>query len=264
MKNSFRTELEVRSDILNELVKKTTEKLKSFPAGYIYVKHRKDNVYFYLVSDEPNSEEKLLDNNEKEYIRSLIQKGYLEKVLKAAERELDVVMKLQRRYPKVLAEEVYDQLSPERKELVNPIIPTDKQIIDKWMSIPYIPKPISDDIPIYKTMRGERVRSKSEQIIADRLHVNGIPYKYECPLQVGDEIIHPDFTILRIRDRRILFYEHCGRMDDAQYANDMVDRSRKYELAGIRQGDKLFYSFESSLMPLDVRVIDQMINETFK
>ena len=61
-----------------------------------------------------------------------------------------------------------------------------------------------------------------------------------------------------------MYYEHCGRMDDAQYANDMVDRSRKYELAGFRQGDKLFYSFESSLQPLDVRVIDQMINTTFK
>ena len=113
-------------------------------------------------------------------------------------------------------------------------------------------------------MNGERVRSKSEMIIADRLFVNGIPYKYECPLMVGDnEIIHPDFTILRIRDRKIIYYEHCGKMDDPGYAEEMVERSVKYSLAGIVQGDSLFYTYESSTKPLDVRVLDNMIKRSF-
>ena len=89
--------------------------------------------------------------------------------------------------------------------------------------------------------------------------------KYECPLMVGDnEIIHPDFTILRISDRKIIYYEHCGRMDDPGYAEDMVERSVKYSLSGILQGDRLFYTFETSATPLDVRVLDEMIRRNFK
>lgn len=127
-----------------------------------------------------------------------------------------------------------------------------------------VKKPISDDIPVYTTMRGERVRSKSEIIIADRLFANGIPYKYECPLKVGNEIIHPDFTILRMSDRKILYHEHCGMADDSGYAEDMVKRINDYSEEGIIQGDSLFLSFETSKQPLDVRVIDRLINSHFR
>ena len=101
-------------------------------------------------------------------------------------------------------------------------------------------------------------------IIADRLYLNGIPYKYECPIKVGDEIIHPDFTILRISDRKILYLEHCGMLDDPKYADDLVRRASLYALEGIVMGDRLFYTFESSKTPLDVRVMEALINNQFR
>lgn len=264
MDNSIRKIIENRYDYLIKLIKRTTEKLRRLPAGTVYVKRHKDYVYYYLAADGRGSREKLINKNEKDYIGTLAQKSYLEKVLKAAETELEVIKRFKGRYPKVVAEEVYEQLSADRKDIVKPIVLTDDQYVLRWQSQPYDPKPISEGIPIFETMRGERVRSKSEQIIADRLYVSGIPYKYECPILVGDEIMHPDFSVLRISDRKILYYEHCGRMDDEDYANDMVDRSRKYALAGIMQGDRLFYTFESSKYPLDVRVVDKLIQEQFK
>jgi predicted nuclease of restriction endonuclease-like RecB superfamily len=113
-------------------------------------------------------------------------------------------------------------------------------------------------------MRGERVRSKSEVIIADRLLISGIPYKYECPLKVGKRVIHPDFTILRLSDRRVVYYEHCGKLDDPEYAEDLVNRVNDYNHAGIIQGERLFMTFETSKTPLDVRVLDKMIKENFR
>lgn len=264
MDNNIRKLIEDRCDYLMKLANRTSERLKSFPVGKVYVKRHKDYVYYYLSSDGQDVQEKAIDKSEKEYIGTLAQKGYLEKVLKAAETEMEVLKRFQGRYPKVVAEEVYEHLSADRQEFVKPIIPTDEQFVLRWQSQPFVPKPIAEGIPIYKTMRGEQVRSKSEQLIADRLYVNGIPYKYECPTLIGDEIFHPDFTVLRISDRKILYYEHCGRMDDEVYANDMVDRSRKYALAGIRQGDSLFYTFESSRYPLDSRVVDNLIRDQFK
>ena len=113
-------------------------------------------------------------------------------------------------------------------------------------------------------MRGERMRSKSEVIIAERLYANGIPYRYECPLKAGKRIIHPDFSILRLSDRKVIYHEHCGRMDNPVYVEDMVQRINDYNSEGILQGDRLFFSFETSDKPLDTRVIDNLINTCFR
>jgi len=42
--------------------------------------------------------------------------------------------------------------------------------IREWLSIPYDRKIIPEDVPVYLTDKGERVRSKSELNIADTLY----------------------------------------------------------------------------------------------
>ena len=259
---NLRDEIKYRIDLISGLSKKAEEKVNSFPEERIKIKHYKNGSYFYIV-DSSNTE-RYLNKNNKELIQQLFQKKYLEEVLKLSLRELKVLKKIQKEYPEVLAEELYESLDEASKAYIKPIIPTDEQFIRNWLNRSYKKKSIRDDVPVYITMKGERVRSKSEQIIADRLYTKGIPDKYECPIKVGDEIIHPDFTILRVSDRKILYLEHCGKMNDAGYIDDMIDRSRKYALEGIIQGDRLFYTFESSSKPLDVRVIDKMIDELFR
>ena len=125
-------------------------------------------------------------------------------------------------------------------------------------------KAFKKDAPEFYTMKGERVRSKSEVIIADRLRANGIPYRYECPLQLGNKLIHPDFTILRMSDRKILYHEHCGKMADQQYIEDMLVRAKDYNRAGIILGDRLFYTFESDTTPLDMTILDNLINQHYR
>ncbi len=54
-------------------------------------------------------------------------------------------------------------------------------------------------------------------------------------------------------------------MDDPEYTeNRVVKRINDYSLAGINLGDKLFITMESSTTPLDVRVLDELINKQFK
>lgn len=72
------------------------------------------------------------------------------------------------------------------------------------------------------TARGERVKSKSELIIADRLYDfrdRGVDYKYEQELLApgGDtrDLRLPDFTV-QYRGRT-WYWEHCGMMDDPVY-----------------------------------------------
>ncbi len=57
--------------------------------------------------------------------------------------------------------------------------------------------------PIFYTHKGERVRSKSEVIIANLLYKYQIPYRYEFPLTIKDfGITYPDFLILNVRKKR--------------------------------------------------------------
>lgn len=160
-----------------------------------------------------NNSPVLLDKGNK-LINDLMQKNYLEKVINVNHKELNVLKKAIEQYPTVTAEEIYEQPTEDRKMLVKPIVTPIEQYVQEWQSQPYTPKPIAEGTSFFETLKGERVRSKSEQIIADRLYANGIPYKYECPLIVNGKLIHPDFTILRKSDRKEVYHEHLGKSDD--------------------------------------------------
>ena len=251
-----------RTKLLSQTIEALDKKLESFPDGRINVGHHKGGVHFILIIG--NAKVRYMNKNDKDLIELLIQKEYIKKVLISAEKESAALNKFIKAFPDVTAECVYDHLSEERKRIAKPIIVGDDQYTAKWLAEPYKRKPFSKDAPKFYTLKGERVRSKSEVIIADRLYAKGIPYKYECPLKVGKEVIHPDFTILRMSDRKVLYHEHCGKMGDPDYTKDIPGRANKYMRNGIFQGDRLFYTFESADCPLDVKALDDFIEKNYR
>ena len=258
----FRKELNARYEILTKSVEDIEKKNKSFPDGRINTRYRNGNTYFYLVNCE--SKEKYLTHEDDALIEQLIQKNYLNKVLKDAKTERKAILKMLELYPEKVAEDVYDSLPEWRKQYATPINLCDEAFAQKWMNTPYKRKPFKKGLPKFYTLKGECVRSKSEAMIADRLFARGIPYRYECPLKIGNRVIHPDFAILRMSDRKILYHEHCGKMDDADYKEDMVERANNYSEAGIVLGERLFYTFESDKVPLDIRTLDRIIDAHYR
>lgn len=256
----IRKDLETRYELLSRSINDIEKKIRLFPEGWVSIRSRNDRYYYYLSGY--NSDDKYL--KDKEQIDTLLQKDYLKKVLRQAKRELSAIEKMSKLYPSTLAEDVFDQLSEGRKSHIKPINVYDDAYAQKWMEAPYKRKPFKKDMPEFYTTKGERVRSKSEIIIADRLRANGIPYRYECPLKVGKKIIHPDFTILRMSDRKILYHEHCGKMDDPKYIEDMLTRGKDYSLEDVLLGDRLFYTFESDTTPLDVAMLDMLIKKHYR
>lgn len=257
----IKNQMKARYELLDKLSRKTSEKLREYPEGSIKIKKCKSGVYYYR-SDMPERD-KIIPKNDINLVKQLAQKNYLEAVLKTSSSEAAFLNQVIENYPDLTSEAVYSRLSDERKQLVRPILLPDDQYIAEWQSKPYITKPFRNDAPVYITMRGERVRSKSEMIIADRLYANNIPYRYECPLILNGILIHPDFTILRIPDRKELYLEHCGRIGDEDYSDDFVDRINLYSDNGIVVGDRLFLTFETVNKPLDVRTIDRLISGVF-
>ena len=254
--------LNSRYILLSKSIEDIEKKIKILPEGRIKIKERNGNTYYYLA--DTKSADKYLGPNDVVLIEQLIQKDYLKKVLKDTKTELSAIAKMLKLYPDSVAEDVYDNLSEGRKKYATPINICDDSFAQKWMNTPYKRKPFKKNSTVFTTIKGERVRSKSEALIADRLFARGIPYRYECPLKVGKRVIHPDFTILRMSDRKILYHEHCGKMDDEDYKEDMVERANDYSEAGIILGDRLFYTFESEKTPLDMRTFDRIIGTHFR
>ena len=262
MADQIKASMSARYELLSKTIVSLEEKIKSLPEGSIKIKKTKSRVYYYFVRYRET--DKFLTQEDSELIRHLVQKAYLQSVLRTAKAEASALKRAIAAYPDEVIEAVYDNLSEERKKLAKPLVPGDTEFAEKWLAIPYKHKPFKKGASEFYTLKGERVRSKSEVIIADRLNAKGIPYKYECPLKTGKEIIHPDFSILKMSERKIVYYEHCGKMDDPEYTRDMSDRAKLYSSAGIFQGDRLFYTFETSDNPLDVKILDEFIEKNFR
>jgi ATP-dependent DNA helicase RecQ len=83
---------------------------------------------------------------------------------------------------------------------------------------------------IYTTDKeGDKVRSKSEVIIANLLYKNDIEYQYEEPLvyEPSKKPIKPDFTIMR--NGKKYFWEHLGFIGDDAYDASWTFKLNIYE-----------------------------------
>jgi ATP-dependent exoDNAse (exonuclease V) alpha subunit len=90
---------------------------------------------------------------------------------------------------------------------------------------------------IHRTERGELVRSKSEVIIADKLHSRKIDYTYEMPILLdgpsGKVERAPDFTITDHEAGVTFYWEHLGMLDDTAYAARWQRKLDEYRRSGI-------------------------------
>lgn len=60
--------------------------------------------------------------------------------------------------------------------MINPFVPDEEEMLRRWDAIEYPPGYFSDKTPEIYSERGERVRSKSEKIIADKYNILGFRY----------------------------------------------------------------------------------------
>jgi len=133
---------------------------------------------------------------------------------------------------------------------------------DYLLKLRHIAERKQEDVSGIYTEKNEHVRSKSEKILADKLNLMHIPYHYEKPLHLhGYGIVHPDFTILNKRTRKEYYWEHLGMMDDASYSEKAVMKIETYEKNSIFPGDSLILTYETSVHPLDSRLIELIIHK---
>ncbi len=261
----FIEEIRTRKKLLKKIIDKIRLELKDAPKEKLRISKKGNIVQYYIVSSEIIKDRvngRYLKTSEFEIAKKIAQRDYDKKVLENAEKELKMLEKIDNNIFTDLSE-VYSKQNEYRKALINPYVLPDKEYIEDWLREDYKGLDYKNDIEIY-SVKGEKVRSKSEKIIADSLYYNKIPYKYEKPLIMDGMTVYPDFTVLNVKERKEIYWEHFGMMDNEEYSKNAVKKLQIYENSGYHMGEQVVYSFESRLAPLDSKYIENIINYYFK
>ncbi len=233
-------------------------RLADVPEGTLRITTSKNKLqYIHCVEDSGKSGYKLsyIRKMDESLVNKLAQKSYDQRVKRLVDRRLKQIEKIAMEYEDDEIEKLYEKLNPIRKNLVQSVeIPWEVRL-KEWKSIPYTGKEFDEKIPLIYSKKGERVRSKSEKILADTFYDLGIEYKYECPIKLkGYGVVYPDFTFLRKRDGKEVYWEHDGKMDDPRYAEKAIRKINSYIANDILPGDNLILSFESSGVVINDRI----------
>lgn len=133
----------------------------------------------------------------------------------------------------------------------------------KWKHAKYERNMEHPETLTVRTVDGNYVRSKSEALIYMLLLNYQIAFRYECRLDVGGYIYHPDFTIRHPVTGEIFYWEHIGKIDKPDKVIDFMQRLRVYINNGILPDHNLILTFESEGHPLDFSIVQDKIEEFF-
>lgn len=247
---------------LHRIEEKVKNQLKDAPEGSLRISKYSGHIqYFHCTEEDPRNGGKYLRKSEKELVHQLAQKRYDEKILQLVEKRLKQIKRFAKEYQDDEIEKIFQNESETRQKLIRPVEVTWEQKLEQWMKEEYKGKGFEEGTPVIYSDRGERVRSKSEKILADYFYHNDIPYKYEKPIRLeGYGIVYPDFTFLSKRTGKELYWEHEGRMDDPGYARKAVKKIETYERNGIYVGDRLILTFETEDSGFNKKSVERNVN----
>lgn len=247
---------------LEKIIHTSQRELKNAPEGTLRLSTSQNRPQYYHCTKNSKKNGTYISRENKFLIQQLAQKSYNEKVLKCAEKRLSQIRKITKDYNDHEIEEIFKKEHIERKKLIQPVEPTWEQKMKSWAAEVYQGKEFQDNVPLIFTERGERVRSKSEKIMADYFFRNNIEYKYERPLLLkGYGTVYPDFTFLSRRTGEEIYWEHDGKMDDPTYARNAVKKIEAYENNNIFPGERLILTFETEYTILSTKTIEKLVEK---
>lgn len=234
-------------------IKEYEEKLKMLPEGQLLIARNGKYVKWY---ENHGHNPIYIPKKDKEYAVALAERGLCERKLSLLKEKSTVIEECNQKLKSIddrfkenenddfLSEFVYGQ---KREKRIS------------WEHEEYPSNPNYPERLIHKTLAGGMVRSKSESIIANELFEAGIPYRYECALDIDNYCIYPDFTLLDPRTGNVKYWEHFGMMDDLHYRNKTFSKLETYADHDIIPGIDLIMTFETANAPLDVANVRNII-----
>ena len=257
--------LEKRRMLLCEVINQKRDEISKAPIGGLHASnHGKYKSYYRReLTEEGRIIEKYIPKKNIELVHALAQREYDEKLNEILLSSLDTLSNFERELIRLSPAKVGSLLPMAKSTLIKPIYNSDEEFVKEWQNVKYVGKGFGGVETEFFTSKNERVRSKSEIMIADSLNRYGVPYRYEYPVHLkGVGTVYPDFLCLNVRKRKEVIWEHFGMMTKDDYVSDsVIPKLRSYEKKGYRLGDDFIFTMESSVSALSSKYVNQMIED---
>ncbi|MBR5975786.1 MAG: hypothetical protein IK020_11460 [Clostridiales bacterium] len=239
--------------------------LGNYPDAHLEIGNSKSKTSMYIVSEQTEGRRQYIPKKNIDLAKALATRSYIERFLRRAKDELAALEVYIRRVTEKSPEELYSNMCDARKALIRPLLVSDEVCARMWEQAPYIHGSSYPEMKIYPTKKGDLVRSKSEVLFADTYLDMGIPYRYEQELRFPDgAVLDPDFTLWDKKNRREIYHEHCGKMDDPGYRKRFMEKIDIYRRNGIYTGKNLILTFEGDGTTLNMKEMRTMISGLFQ
>ena len=247
-------------DFLKGIEKQIQAQLANVPAEILRLSKSNGQLQYY---SEANKKRTYIRKKNIQFAKKLAQRDYNKKLIPYVRKNIHMIEQFLKGYSPEKCINCYSNLPMARKLLVEPFFVDAQSYAKQWQSQKYEPK---KEFPIenFLTTKKERVRSKSEIIIANMLNSKGIPYHYEFPVKINNSLtLYPDFYCLNKRTRQEFYWEHCGKMDNPEYAIRLVQRLGLYAQKNIIVGKNLILTMETREQPLNTKDVERIIQALF-
>lgn len=257
-------ELQERINKLNMIIEVIEKELPKAPQGNLRIQKDCNTYRYYRIAEKGDTHGEYIRSANEDLAVELAQKTYYENVLKEAKREQRAILTFMKKIEGKRPEDVYSDMHDCRKKLVQPLLVSDAEYAVTWEAAPYDRNPYNPEECVHSTNRGDMVRSKSEARIADMYYELGIPYRYEAAVVLGNgKKKYPDFTLLKLPERKPYYHEHMGLMEDEFYRHNNMIKLKEYSESGIFVGKNLILTFETDYAALDIKAIRKNIANIF-
>ena len=250
------------SILVDNILAKAQNDLVDAPEGRIRsaINKKRNYIQYYHIIDKSDCAGKYINKKNIDLAKALAQKKYAQNVVKKMSRMKELLCELQEFE---MEDIIFNSCLAGTEGLISLYLLSDEEYLEKWKNKNNkIPRnSIESDVQIW-TENNEIVRSKSEKIIADKLKSMNIPYKYEEGVKLKNgKIVYPDFTVLNMRTRKEVYWEHFGMMSKLEYCENTLKKIEEYNLNGKELGEGLVCTFESLNHQLNYKVLDELIRK---
>lgn len=253
------------SSIKTRLVERRTqlrEELAGLPEGELMIIEQ-DGIKKYLqripATGNKKKERRYGIKRKPDILNGLVRKEYVMKALEALDKDIATLNRIISWYKETDENSVmrsFIEKNPElSKSIYSNVVVNDEEWRRQTGRIDhYHPENLKQT-----AADGTKMRSKNEVYIASRLDHHNLLYRSDCQTGIGGLYYAPDFTILRKKDGKLIYWEHLGMMDDNDYRKDNKLKIEEYEKHGIVPWDNLILTYDSPGGGLRADLIEAMI-----
>ena len=235
--------------------------LKRLPEGTLNI-YQKCGKYYYCqrISKGSNhrNERRVAITKDSETVLALVRKKYVVSAIENIRKDIELLNDTIRNYSPVGETQVMQPFFEKHPELARGINFGYRDPVE-WAADHTPPEFYKEDLKSVSA-QGEDMRSGGEMYISSRLDHFGIPYRYEDDTGIPDLSYAPDFKIMRPRDRKIIYWEHFGKVNDYRYIHDNIEKVRHYIDYGIKPWDNFIMTFSNEKGGYNGKLIDAMID----